>query len=118
MENKDGCYTSIETLPKELVDVCLNCPRKKCVGKCVRYEAAARKYRDENGGCVYARNMAGKRTGYEPKRYELYGQKVTVAEASKLCGVSTTTIRKRMKLGLSMQEVVERYGRRQKRKDR
>lgn len=114
---KNKCYESLEALPRELVDVCLNCTRPRCIGKCPRYEEAARKYRTENGRSVFVRNMTGIRTGYEPQRYELYGEMVTVREVNEKYGISNTTIRRYLKEGLSMQEVIENHGRRKKHRD-
>lgn len=109
MSKKSALHVTGDDLPRELVDFCLKCKKSKCVGKCSEYAEAVRKYNEVHGKSTRARNMTGIRTGYEPKRYDVYGQMLSTREICEMYSISRNTIRRHMKEGKSMQEVVEQH---------
>lgn len=51
-----------DSLPAELKQICLNCDRPRCVGKCRRYDEASRAF--------YRKQGKTSRMGKKPKHYD------------------------------------------------
>lgn len=87
----------LDATPQELREVCLNCSRPKCSGDCVKFDDAYRRYRNDN----YVRTY--KRRGSMIIMFE--GRPLSLNEFSRICGYHITTIRRKLRSGVAVDEI-------------
>lgn len=74
---------------REMIDVCLSCPRSQCTGNCVRMQAKKKPNR---------RSMV------------VNGARVTQAEIASMCHIGHGTVQRCVKMGWTGDQIVEHYG--------
>jgi len=92
---------------KELIDLCLNCRRKQCRGRCPEYSELARKQKVSDRKDKAGNPIGGR--GYAPKRYPFRGKMISIPEFALLVGKGPTTIRKRHNNGETLEEIYAYY---------
>ena len=105
---KRGGISAYEFLPKELLDMCLECRRARCPGTCSAYKRRERELmnggkRDKNGNPIGTRGKAA-------KVYPFRGSRITAMHMAELCGYSESLVRRRLREGMSMEEIYRHYG--------
>lgn len=105
---KRGAVSAYELLPRELLDMCLDCKRKRCVGTCSSYKHRERELmnggkKDKNGNPIGARGKAA-------KTWPFRGKCVTAKYMAMLCDRSESMVHRRLRDGMSMEDIYRLYG--------
>lgn len=96
-----------EIMPRELIDMCLDCKRERCTGNCRRYEE---KEREVNfGGRVDNEGNRLPSRGSAAKKHYFRGGYVTDRQMAEMLNVGITTIRKARAKGMEMEEIYRYY---------
>lgn len=103
----ERCATHYELMPKELIDMCLECKRIRCTGNCRRYEQMEREV-NQNSSMVRGDTCA-KQRGIVAERYPFRGEKISAKEMAERVNVSASTVRRYLGSGLTMEEVYRLY---------
>lgn len=105
---KRGGISVYELLPRELLDMCLECRRKRCSGTCSVYKQRERELinsskKDKNGNPVGARGKAA-------KTWPFRGKRVTAKYMAMLCDRSESIVHRCLRDGMSMEDIYRLYG--------
>lgn len=105
---KRSGISAYELLPRELLDMCLECRRKRCTGTCNAYKQRERELmnggkKDKNGNPVGARGKA-------VKTWPFRGKRVTVKHMAVMCERSESLVHRRLREGMSMEDIYRLYG--------
>lgn len=96
-----------EMQPRELVDMCLQCKRKRCSGNCNRYKEKEREIncdgRIDNEGKLLPKG------GSIARKYSFRGGYITDSEMAELLGISLKTVRNARRRGMEMEEIYRYY---------
>lgn len=97
--------THYESMPRELIEMCLECKTLSCSGNCQRYTERERAL---NADSSMSRN-GKRRKGLPAARYPFRGDRITVEEAAELLGVHQSTVRRGLKQGMNMEGIYQLY---------
>ena len=105
---KCGGISAYELMPRELLDMCLECRHVRCNGACAAYKNRERELmnggkKDKNGNPVGARGKAA-------KTWSFRGKRVTVKHMAMLCDRSESLVHRRLREGMSMEDIYRLYG--------
>ena len=96
-----------EMQPRELVDMCLQCKRKRCSGNCNKYKEKEREInrdgRIDNEGKLLPKG------GSIARKYSFRGGYITDKEMADMLGVSLRTVRNARRRGMNMEEIYRYY---------
>ena len=96
-----------ESMPRELIDMCLECKKRKCGGNCKRYDDKEREInrygRVDNEGNLLPKG------GSVARKHYFRGGYVTDAQMAEMCDVSLRTVRRARVKGKSMEEIYVYY---------
>lgn len=96
-----------ENMPKELIDMCLECKRARCTGNCRLYEE---KERELNKNSAMVRGNSGyKKRGIVAEKYPFRGDRISAAEMAERLGIHPSTVRRHLKKGLTMEDIYSLY---------
>ena len=96
-----------EDMPKELINMCLECKRVRCTGNCRRYEEKEREI-NKNSAMVRA-NSGYKKRGIAAEKYPFRGERISAAEMAERLGIHPATVRRHLKKGLTMEDIYRLY---------
>lgn len=97
--------THYEKMPRELIDLCLECKRPTCSGDCQTYSSYAKKF-TEASPLARPGSGTGKR-GRIPYEFKFRDGYITVPEMVEMLGVTKTSIYRHLKKGETMDEIYE-----------
>ena len=99
--------THYEYMPKDLIDMCLECKRPHCPGRCQQYEEREREYNKNSS--MTRNNGLYKKRGVAAQRYPFSGGKISAPEMAELIGIHRTSVRRHLKMGKTMEEIYRMY---------
>lgn len=105
---KLGNVSVYELMPRELLDMCLECKHVRCNGSCSAYRQRERELmnggkKDKNGNPVGVR-------GKSAKMWPFRGKRITAKHMAMLCDRSESLIQRRLRDGMSMEDIYRLYG--------
>lgn len=92
-----------EDMPKELINMCLECKRVRCTGNCRPYEEKEREI-NKNSAMVRANGVYKKR-GVAAEKYPFRGERISAAEMAERLDIHPATVRRHLKNGLTMEDI-------------
>lgn len=98
-------FTHYEDMPRELIDMCLECRRARCSGNCRAYE---KRERECNRDSPMLRSNTGRR-GLAGKLYPFRGERITASEMAKALGRHPSTIHYHLRRGMTMEDIYRFY---------
>lgn len=105
---KCGVVSSHELMPRELLDMCLECKRMRCTGNCSAYKQ--REFELFNGGKNEKKAKIVRKRGKVAKTWLFRGERITSKDMAIMCDRSVSLVNRRLREGMRMEDIYRLYG--------